>query len=55
MFALKVFNEKIILNPEFYLKSKPKVPTFLFTKKMFHQTFSELNSYHSIRAMLANL
>ena len=52
MIALKVFNEKIILNPEFYLKSKPKVPTFLFTKKMFQQTCSELNSYHTITACL---
>ena len=54
-FVLKDLNEKRILNWEFYIESKLQAFSFLFTKKMFHQTFSELNSYHSIRAMLANL
>ena len=34
--------------------SKRQVFSFPFTKKICHQTFNELNNYHSIRAMLAN-
>ena len=47
--------KNIILDPEFYIESNLQAFSFLFTKKMFHETFSKLNSYHSIRAMLANL
>ena len=51
----KFFNEKIILNPDFYIQSKLQAFCFPFTTEMLNQTFSRLNKYHSISAMLTHL
>jgi hypothetical protein len=55
IFASIFFNEKIIQNPKLYICSKLQAFPFLSTKKISHQSFSGLNNYYSIRAMLENL
>ena len=49
----KVFNENIILDPEFYIyQLTANFEPFPFCSL---RNLSEQNSYHSIRAVLANL